>query len=72
VAGFTVKEADEIWAAMRIYEIAKTCPTLRHFVWSGLDYYLKVRTYDLILLLAILIDGKLGNYDPKYACYHVK
>lgn len=40
--GFTVKEADEIWAAMRIYEIAKASPTLRHFVWSGLDYHLKV------------------------------
>ncbi|KAJ5784336.1 uncharacterized protein N7503_009548 [Penicillium pulvis] len=44
--GFTVKEADEIWAAMRIYEIAKACPTLRHIVWSGLDYYLKLGKYD--------------------------
>ncbi|KAJ5894672.1 hypothetical protein N7495_006363 [Penicillium taxi] len=52
--GFTVKEADEIWAAIRIFETAKTVSSLRHFVWSGLDYYLK-----------------LGNYDPKYACYHV-
>ncbi|KAJ5647835.1 hypothetical protein N7490_004207 [Penicillium lividum] len=51
---FTVKEGDEIWAAIRIYETAKTVSTLKHFVWSGLDYYLK-----------------LGQYDPKYACYHV-
>lgn len=41
-AGFTVKEADEIWAAIRIFETAKTIPTLRHFVWSGMDYALEV------------------------------
>lgn len=39
-----MKEGDEIWAAMRIYETAKNVPTLKHFVWSGLDYYLKVKS----------------------------
>jgi hypothetical protein len=37
-----VKEGDEIWAAIRLFETAQTVPTLRHFVWSGLDYALKV------------------------------
>jgi NmrA-like family len=38
---FTVKEGDEIWAAIRIFEISNRIPTLRHFVWSGIDYALK-------------------------------
>jgi len=42
IDGFTVKESDEIWASIRIFEIANRIPTLRHFVFSSIDYYLKV------------------------------
>jgi hypothetical protein len=34
--------SDEIFAAIRIWEISQRIPTLRHFVWSGIDYHLKV------------------------------
>ncbi|KAH6677249.1 hypothetical protein B0J14DRAFT_338387 [Halenospora varia] len=44
--GFTVKESDEIWAAIRIWEIANTIPTLRHFLWSSIDYYLKLTGFN--------------------------
>jgi hypothetical protein len=47
--GFTVKESDEIWASIRIWEIANRIPTLRHFVFSSIDYYLKV---------SLVFDGK--------------
>ncbi|KAJ7873533.1 NAD-P-binding protein [Mycena olivaceomarginata] len=39
--GFTVGEAAEIYAGMRIYEVAKRVPSLRHYVWSNLPYVLK-------------------------------
>ncbi|PIL33065.1 hypothetical protein GSI_04514 [Ganoderma sinense ZZ0214-1] len=39
--GFTVGEAKEMWAGMHIYEIAKSVKSVRHFVWSNLDYALK-------------------------------
>ena len=44
--GFTVGEAKEIHAGMRIFEIAKSVKSVRHFVWSSLDYSLKVRRAD--------------------------
>ncbi|KAJ7250156.1 NAD-P-binding protein [Mycena haematopus] len=39
--GFTVGEMEEIYAGMRIYEVAKRVPSLRHYVWSNLRYVLK-------------------------------
>ncbi|KAJ7433425.1 NAD(P)-binding protein, partial [Mycena galericulata] len=39
--GFTVGEAEEIYAGMRIFEIAKRTSSLRHYVWSNLRYVLK-------------------------------
>lgn len=44
--GFTVKESDEIWAGIRIFEIAKRIPTLRHLVYSSIDYLLKLMDFD--------------------------
>ena len=41
--GFTVGEQKEVWVGIRIFEIAKQIKTLRHYVWSSLDYALKVR-----------------------------
>ena len=40
--GFTIGEQREIHAGMRIFEIAKQAGTVRHYVWSSLDYALKV------------------------------
>jgi hypothetical protein len=42
IDGFTVGEQREIYAGMRIFEIAKQTKSLRHYVWSSLDYILKV------------------------------
>ena len=40
--GFTVGEARETYAGMRIFELAKQLGTLRHYIWSNLDYSTKV------------------------------
>ncbi|KAJ7250155.1 NAD(P)-binding protein [Mycena haematopus] len=44
--GFTVGEMEEIYAGMRIYEVAKRVPSLRHYVWSNLRYVLKSGGYN--------------------------
>lgn len=45
-AGYTVNEADELWAGVRIFEIANTVSTLRHFVYSSIDYYLRITNFN--------------------------
>ncbi|TFY70214.1 hypothetical protein EVG20_g2787 [Dentipellis fragilis] len=44
--GFTVGEQREIYAAIRIFESAKQTGTLKHFIWSGGPYSLKLGGYD--------------------------
>ncbi len=44
--GFTLGEQKEIFVGMRIFEIAKQAPSLRHYVWSNLDYVFKVGIID--------------------------
>ena len=44
--GFTVNERDELWAGVRIFEIANAVPTLRHFVYGSIDYYLQHTGFD--------------------------
>ncbi|KAJ6459620.1 NAD-P-binding protein [Mycena sanguinolenta] len=39
--GFTVGEIEEIYAGMRIFEVAKRVTSLRHYVWSNIRYVLK-------------------------------
>ena len=39
---FTLGEEKEIFVGMRIFELAKQIGTLKHYVWSGLDYSFKV------------------------------
>ena len=71
--GFTVGEARETHAGMRIFEIAKSVKSVRHFVWSNLDYALKVRqrfTRAYMRLPANEICLQKGGYDPKYKCEH--
>ncbi|KAG0287712.1 hypothetical protein BGZ98_004529, partial [Dissophora globulifera] len=38
--------ADELWAGVKIFEIANTIPTLRHYVYSSIDYYLRITNFD--------------------------
>lgn len=40
--GFTVGEQKEIYAGLKIFEIAKSTSSVRHYVWSNLDYSTKV------------------------------
>ncbi|KAH9975625.1 NAD(P)-binding protein [Russula compacta] len=46
IDGFTVGEQREIYAGMRIFELAKQTKSLRHYIWSSLDYNLKKGGYD--------------------------
>ncbi|KAF7978327.1 hypothetical protein HWV62_949 [Athelia sp. TMB] len=43
---FTIGEQREIYANLRIFEIAKQTKTLRHYVFSGLGYALKLGGYN--------------------------
>ena len=43
--GFTIGEQKELFAGMRIFEIAKRAGSVRHYVWSNLDYASKVCVY---------------------------
>ncbi len=40
---WTLSEAQEVFAGMRIFELAKGAGTVRHYVWSSLDNVVKVR-----------------------------
>jgi hypothetical protein len=46
--GFTVGEQAELFAGMRIFELAKQVGTLKHYIYSGLDYILKKVNYNPI------------------------
>ncbi|KAF8191659.1 NAD-P-binding protein [Mycena galopus ATCC 62051] len=52
---FTVGEMREIYAGLRIFEIANMTPSLRHYLWSGLPYMPKTR----------------AGYDPRYQAEHL-
>lgn len=41
---YTVGEEKEIWAGIKLYEIARRTPGMKHFIWSNLDYGSKVDT----------------------------
>ncbi|KIY52518.1 nmrA-family protein [Fistulina hepatica ATCC 64428] len=44
--GFTVGERAELYCGFRIFELAKQTPSLRHYVWSSLDYASKKGNFD--------------------------
>ncbi|KZS96894.1 NAD(P)-binding protein [Sistotremastrum niveocremeum HHB9708] len=44
--GFTEGEQSEIYSGIRIFELAKQIGTLKHYVWSGLDYAYKLSGYN--------------------------
>ena len=41
---FTIGEEKEVFTGIRIFELAKQVPTIRHYVWSNLEYISKVVT----------------------------
>ncbi|KZT67944.1 NAD(P)-binding protein [Daedalea quercina L-15889] len=43
--GFTVGEGKEMWAGIRIFELAKQAG-VRHYIWSSLDYAFKLGNYN--------------------------
>ena len=43
--GFTVGEMKETYAGMKIFELAKRVGTVRHYIWSNLDYVSKVGVF---------------------------
>ena len=45
---FTIGEEKETYLGMRIFELAKLAGTVRHYVWSSLDYSLKVVSHALV------------------------
>jgi len=55
--GFAIGEKAELYWGMRIFEIAKEEKSMRHYVWSNLDYALKLGGYDE--------KYKTGHYDGK-------
>ena len=55
--GFGIGEKAELYWGMRIFEIAKEEKSMRHYVWSNLDYALKLGGYDE--------KYKTGHYDGK-------
>src|SRR5277367_106469 len=55
--GFAIGEKAELYWGMRIYEIAKEEKSMRHYVWSNLDYALKLGGYNE--------KYKTGHYDGK-------
>ena len=40
--GFMMPISQELFAGIRIYETAKVLGTVKHYIWSTLDYTLKV------------------------------
>ncbi|KAI5116169.1 hypothetical protein M0805_004985, partial [Coniferiporia weirii] len=55
--GFTVGETRELFAGMRIFELAKQVGTVRHYIWSNLDYTTKKSGYNP--------RHKVGHFDGK-------
>lgn len=46
---YTVGARRELFSAIKIYEAAKRTPTMRLFIWSGLDYGSKVSWVSTII-----------------------
>ena len=45
---FSLGEEKEVFLGIRMFEIAKQVRTVRHYVFSSLDYVTKVWTSDLV------------------------
>ncbi len=60
--GFTLGEQKEIFVGMRIFEIAKQTSSLRHYVWSNLDYISKVRVTSGRTAVKLTCSFETGNW----------
>ncbi|KAL1687240.1 hypothetical protein GGG16DRAFT_105198 [Schizophyllum commune] len=58
---YTVGARKELFSAIKIYEAARQTPTMRHFIWSGLDYGSKLGNY--------ATKYKTEHHDAKGAFY---
>ena len=74
--GFTVGVQKEICIGIHIFEIAKEMGTLKHYIWSNLDYVLKVhlvvraRLHSLISVSRHCDSLQLGGWQSMYNCEH--
>ena len=71
--GFTIGEQKELYAGMRIFELAKAAKTVKHYVWSSLDYGFKVVSiFRLIAAMTYLENSTFqkGDYKSIYRCEH--
>jgi hypothetical protein len=68
--GFTVGEKEETYLGLRIFELAKQTGTVKHYVWSSLDYMHKASTVtpDLNPWTHKLL--QVGRFQPQYRCGH--
>ena len=57
IDSFTIGEQAELFAGIRIFELAKQIGTLKHYVYSSLDYNLKKVNYNPVYHVAHY-DGK--------------
>lgn len=70
--GFTVGEEKEVFAGMRIFEVAKHVGTMRHYIYSNLDYSLKVSWNHSFQGIDAHFNVVLqkGGYNPDYNVGH--
>lgn len=68
--GFTIGEQREIHAGMRIFELAKQTPSMRHYIWSNIDYFLKVTPLFYAFYPTLRAIAKAGGFDDNYHCEH--
>ena len=75
IDGFTVGEQREIYAGIRVFELAKQTKSLRHYVWSSLDYNLKASENSqsisgITVFIVRITSVQKGGYNQKYRCEH--
>ena len=68
---FTIGEQKEVFRGIRIFELAKQVKTVRHYVWSSLDYASKVLLFTLHLVFRVLKRSlQKSGFNPKYRAGH--
>lgn len=62
----------EVYAGLRIFELAKQVGTVQHYIWSNLDYSTKVRSsFHLPLYITnVVLCCQKSNYNPTYKVGH--
>jgi hypothetical protein len=68
--GFTVGEKEETYLALRIFELAKQTGTVKHYVWSSLDYMHKASMQNFRCGCELTGRPQAGGFQPQYRCGH--